>query len=138
MESNESKFIPAEEESERLEREQIRREPGSINELLHYDVRESDIYLHVAPARTLPLETKLRLFREGFHILAEKLKTDPELRGIKNIIGESWIAREHPELLQKLGFTVGDFELTEDGILEYNTSIAQISRDEFIKRYSPS
>lgn len=81
---------------------------GEINEMLAYEFADDDeLWLHVMNVRSKPIGEKLRLLREGFSVLAKRLKD----RGgrwpyVKIISGTSWMVTEHPRLFERLGFTV--------------------------------
>lgn len=81
-----------------------------INDLLGFEFNEDlkQIDIHIANQKDKPLGEKLRLLREGFRELADFLKHKSE---IEKINATSWIVKEHPKLLERLGFTIVDRSL---------------------------
>ncbi len=118
------------------------RSDETINELLHYSInKDTELYLHVSPAKTLSLQEQLKLLREGLPILAQKLQNDPKLAKVETIGAVSWIVAANPGLLTRIGFTYKG-NLDEKRKAESfpgdpsDIGEAYISREDFLKKYS--
>jgi hypothetical protein len=109
----------------------------SINELLAYNLEDEALVLHVPPNETTPLKDKLRLLKEGLKALAEIVKNN---ENIQVIIGSSWIIADHPEIIERLGFTI-EGPVSEEQRQEYfgndprEVHSAKMSREDFLKKY---
>lgn len=68
---------------------------------------EVQLHIHENLTKT-PIESN-RMMLEGLTLLANRLKTDPELAHINTISGYSWIVYNSPDILRMLGFTVSGF-----------------------------
>lgn len=102
----------------------------TFNEALSYELGpNNEVNLHVPMIFTKkPLEM-YRLFNDGLRLLATRLETDPELKGVEQIVAYSWIIFEHPGLIEKMGFTLDERDEKKKG------SLAFMNRDDFIERY---
>ena len=81
-----------------------------INRVLAYVKFRDKLFLHIPPSKTIPLSQKLKLWKEG---LAQTAKVVDQDKKVKTIEGVSWIVREHPELIKRLGFEVKDLGVLE-------------------------
>lgn len=81
-----------------------------INRVLAYVKFQDRLFLHIPPSKTIPLSQKLRLWKEGLGQTAQVVDQDEK---VKVVEGVSWIVREHPGLIKRLGFEVKD-----PGVLE--------------------
>lgn len=95
-----------------------------LNEMLHFEVYEDRLYLHVFPVTTFSAGEKIKYLREGLKLLAAQIKTDQRFKGVKTINGVSWIVAQNPHLLEKLGFT-HDGEISKE---EYERDFAYETR----------
>jgi hypothetical protein len=91
-----------------------------LNEVVAIDteVAPGVIGLQIAPAEDVP---NLRgVVEDGLRKLAERFRDDPELQ---KVWGKSWIVKEHPRLVERMGFTLeGENEVGMD-------------RDTLLRRY---
>lgn len=115
-----------------------------LNQLMYYNyniglVKPEEIDLHISPNKTTAPMKKMILLRDGLRKLAEVVDKNPT---VKNIRGESWIIRDYPELIKKMGFKIEPQYLKR--IIEFfdktpnyikADGIAKISRKDFLDRY---
>jgi hypothetical protein len=113
-----------------------------LNQLIYYDmvsVKPEVINIHISPNKTVSPGKKLILLRDGLRKLAEIVEKNYT---VKNIKGESWIIRDYPELVKKIGFKIEPQYLKR--IIEFfnntpnylkSNGIAKISRKDFLERY---
>ena len=126
-------------------REKFVREGGftKLNELISYHRGESgeNVFIHLAPARTMGEKEGMHLFTEGLSALAVTLDTLPELRSVKTVEALSWIITEKPQVMERLGFTldgpVDTQTMNAHFSGETNVSRAHMERPDFIARYKP-
>lgn len=127
---------------EKIRRERIIENSGNIqlSELMYYnlDLQDGAAMIHVAPRGALGFGDVLRAFREGLKELARQIREDERIKEVRAI---SWIVASHPGLLEKAGFTV-EGAIDEKMRIEHFSdesrpvSLAHMSREEFLKRYS--
>ena len=122
------------EELEKLQQtESIKQEDGiSLNDFSYYNIDSKDasiLEIHMQANSRKGAEA----IRESFAILAGKLQNDSTLENIKTILAFSWIVFEHPRIFERLGFTV--INISEEDKVLLGRQRAEISREEFIKRY---
>ena len=135
-----------EETLRKKEQEDMEKRGGKIlNQLMVYNFDSSwkdpkIIAIHISPNKTLSSGKKLVLLRDGFRQLAEIVKNNPTIQSIE---GESWIIRDYPEIVKKMGFKIQPqifthikefFERTPKQLKA--AGIAKISRKDFLERYS--
>src|SRR3989344_3030425 len=121
-------------EFEKLQQtESIKQEDGiSLNDFSYYNIDSKDasiLEIHMQANSRKGAEA----IRESFAILAGKLQNDSTLENIKTILAFSWIVFEHPRIFERLGFTV--INISEEDKVLLGRQRAEISREEFIKRY---
>ena len=100
-----------------------------VNETLSYEFLADSIGLHVPTVFTKKPTEMLNSFNEGLKTLARDIKNNPEFPSVKKIVGYSWIVYEHPNLLQKMGFSIDNVDE------EHREARAIISIEDFLKRY---
>jgi hypothetical protein len=109
----------------------------SVNELLAYNIIDNTLILHVPPNETTSLKDKLKLLKDGFKAIAKIVETD---NNIQEIEGSSWIIADHPDLIERLGFTL-EGPIPEEqrrgyfGIDPREMHSAKMSRADFLKKY---
>ena len=69
------------------------------------------------------------LYKDGLSELAHRMKTDPKLTNIAQVVGWSKLVYEHPDIVKSLGF-----EITERDE-EKGEALAIRSREDFLKKY---
>jgi len=104
-----------------------------LNEMLSFNVDpdfpdEAALHIHENLTKT-PIEAN-RLMLEGLHMLAERLREDPQLAHLTKVSGYSWIVYNSPDILRKLGFRVSGFNHAK------KTALATMDRDTFIRRFA--
>lgn len=130
-------------EAEKIEREEWKKffKIKEVNQLVGYN--EPDYFsqeilnIHILPNRTTPNNEKRKLFKEGFNSIAEIVNLNEK---IKKIVGDSWIALEHPEIIKKLGFKFeknlkDEFRRIFIEKDKKKSETITMSREEFLKRY---
>lgn len=130
-------------EAEKIEREEWEKffKIKEVNQLVGYNepdfFSQEIINIHILPNRTTSTNEKIKLFKEGFSGIAEIVNSNEK---IKKIMGDSWIAFEHPEIIKKLGFKFEkNFKEEFKRIfIEKNkkkSEVISMSREEFLKKY---
>ena len=104
-----------------------------LNEMLGCEFRQGgELWLHIDDVRDRTISEKLSLLKNGFKILADRLKSDSKFKNIKLLTGTSWIIGKNPKLLERLGFNVTkDVELFKEHLEEYKSKSRTRIRDEF-------
>ncbi|MCL5010921.1 MAG: hypothetical protein M1127_01785 [Patescibacteria group bacterium] len=126
---------------EKIERDIFNRDGAftPVNEVLSYGVDEekSFLHLHVPPCKTV--QNKVSLLKEGLAEIAEVVQDN---ENIERITGTSWIVAQNPNLLRRLGFTIGGKEKTYKRLLrssflgnEKPVGSAFMERNDFLARY---
>lgn len=79
-----------------------------VNELMYYSIfsGQDELHLNIHNAVALSLKEKLSLFKSGLREIADRLKHQPELAGIKKVSAQSWIVENYPGLVTKMGFVI--------------------------------
>lgn len=113
-----------------------------LNEILSYHLlpEADEVYIHLAPARTLEKAQREDLVIGGLKVLANHLATHPELQSVKKVGAISWIVTKRPELLTSLGFTIDGpipKEMQERLFPHEKIQVgaAHINRDQFLELY---
>ncbi|MFA6515161.1 MAG: hypothetical protein WCT42_02770, partial [Candidatus Paceibacterota bacterium] len=93
--------------------------------------------IHILPNRTTSLKDKLKLFQEGFRSIAKIVDSNEK---IKKIVGDSWIALEHPGVVKKLGFSAeksfkDEFKRIFIDKNKKKSEIVSMGREEFLEKY---
>lgn len=119
---------------ERIRRNTIERyDYIGLNDLVSYEFTKDypdDISLHIHENLTKAPMDANRSMIEGMRLLADKLSTDPELAHIKWISGKSFIVYDHPEIMERLGFTIVERDDAE------KLALAKMNRDAFVKKFA--
>lgn len=129
-----------------------------INSILDATLETSEVLsLHLARKDAYSPEKKGLIIADGLRTLATKLKTDHNLRLVKEIVAMSWIVTEYPRVMEGLGFEVEVENHPLAGLLrrkyKWNNkpvisdvkpehrhtkpSLAVISKEKFLQRYGP-
>ncbi len=76
-----------------------------LNEILSYHATEGsdDVYLHLAPARTIENAERRKLLAGGLRRLALELESNPDFKDKKRVGAISWIIG-HPRIMKAFGF----------------------------------
>jgi hypothetical protein len=116
---------------ERVRRSQLNANAWKeVNRGISYEVYGDEIWLHV---NTMFLKGSSELkdvVKDGLGKLAQELNSNPALKDIKSINGESWIVYKHWKYLRdELGFRI--IRLDKDK----KEGVSQISREDFLNRY---
>lgn len=126
---------------EKIERDIFNRDGrfAPVNEVLSYGIDEENsfLHLHIPPCKTVP--NKIFLLKNG---LAEIAKVVRDRENIKRITGTSWIVAQNPNLLRKLGFTIGGKDKTYKRVLRNSfledkkpVGSAFMKREDFLAKY---
>lgn len=96
--------------------------------------------IHVGTAFTLEPNEKLVDFRKGMRELARRLREDPSLANVKEIVGTSWLVGEHPNVARRMGFRVDEEPLPPEAGAHYGGDTRKIqrswmTREELIAKY---
>lgn len=89
-----------------------------INELLWYTIESQNLFIHLAQDDSISVFQKVSLYKQGLSDLAHELGANPQLKNIHSIVAIAKIVKEHPELLERFGFTVFDYGNDEKNIEE--------------------
>src|SRR3989344_539709 len=131
--------------------ERFRPKKEWVNELLWYETEHDNVFIHLADAGDRPLMTSMNLYKDGLAELAERMKSKSELQDKRFLIAASKIAKDHPYILRRLGFTIFDYgddeqnitAMEETGIMGMKRGITKsdermsvISRADFVARYA--
>lgn len=92
-----------------------------INEVVYCTLsyKKDELRINIHQSKTIPKKKWRTLFEEGLREIASLLKNNDEYKGVKEIVGDSWIVEEHPRLVRRFGF-------------ETTGSFASVSRDNFL------
>jgi len=106
-----------------------------LNEMLSYDRKENEIYLHLSPSETFGVSEKVAFLKRGFSKLTQILKADPS---IEKVVAVSWIVTVNPGIMEKLGFVIDGpvshkEQVTFRDVENRVISRAHIKREEFLK-----
>ena len=113
----------------------------ALNEVLSYGLTEDGerVHIHLSPATNQP---RLRsLVFDGLRELARQIREQPEkFKKLEAITATSWIVAEHPEAMQRLGFSVEgpiteEFRQRHFKSEERDIDRASISKGDFLARY---
>jgi hypothetical protein len=99
-------------------------EMKGVNKVLAYEIKNGTVELSFSTTGE-KIFSIVRLFLEGLKDIAKAIEGD---KSITEIWGDSQIIKEHPELLEKLGFSITDGKYVW-------SQRATISREEFLDRY---
>jgi hypothetical protein len=120
---------------QKIREHQISKEGNyDINDLLYCSAHGDYLSLHVHANSTQSPFHYYAKMKEGFKILAERIRGLPDHGGLKRIEGTSWIIAEHPELLERLGFAVARDENGEVMVSGQNGH-ASIDIDAFLEKW---
>jgi hypothetical protein len=105
-----------------------------------YTKKGETIDLHVQKARELSTGEKVRSIKQALIELASRLQTKKELSDAKEIKATSWIVKEKPRLMEKLGFTVDDpisVDKKSNDLEGHDKGVgtARISVEDFLEKY---
>ncbi|MFZ4632511.1 MAG: hypothetical protein ACOYL8_04940 [Patescibacteria group bacterium] len=117
----------------------------SLNDLIIYNFspigseKIDSISIHILPGKTISSTKKFVLLRDGLKKLATVVEKNP---AVKTINAESWIIRDRPEILKRMGFKIEHQYLKRLNEFLNGTpsciradGIAKIKRDEFLNLY---
>lgn len=94
---------------EHFERTIIGGEAVDLNPLMNYLIESPELVsIHVDSLNNASWAEKYDMFLRGLRLLARNIRSEAKLEHVKTIAAVSWIVAEHPEALEKLGFTVDD------------------------------
>lgn len=101
----------------------------SINDLLNYEISANGqiVKIHLEPSEKPGLRKLKELMLSGLDDLAEIVQNDANVLTVQ---ARSWIVAKHPELVEKLGFTLGETYMWEGR----ESRDSEMSREEFLKR----
>jgi|GEM_PF-4080194 len=116
---------------ESIRREQQGRE--RINEILEYEFSDGgkSIKIHTWPKKKPGIRKLKLLILSGFNNLAEIINKNPD---VEKVEAWSWIVYDHPDLIESLGFVLGEeYETTNEDHPKGRGS--EMSRNDFLKKY---
>jgi hypothetical protein len=102
---------------------------NQVNELLSYDIRGNQLYIHVSG-----WEAKLTKYKEGLQEVAMVVRQNSDIETVEAV---SWIVLEHPKILERLGFTVDKEagQVALDGQGDGIAGRAYMTRNDFLEKY---
>ncbi|MDQ5969930.1 MAG: hypothetical protein QG593_447 [Patescibacteria group bacterium] len=109
---------------------------------VHFDSNEESAFIHLAPARMLTLEQRLKSVTDGLHKLAMKITIDEDLSKLGQVNAISWYVTKHPNHMQYLGFSVVGpiseeikIKIFHDSDPSEKINAAHISRQDLLEKY---
>lgn len=102
----------------------------SVNEAVSYEIEAHALVLHIPNLlkKRKPFEI-LKLFKEGLTKVALTMQTEESMAEVKHIEGWSWLVYQHPGIVERLGFDLGE---RNDPNSE---ALATMSRNKFLTMY---
>lgn len=107
-----------------------------INHFMYYEIEKKNenenlLQLHVPTTVEENPKKLLILFKDGLSKLAEQLVSNPEMKNVTEIFGQSWLVFYQKEFFERAGFTV-DPETIDEKTKE---ATVKISREKLIELY---